>query len=197
MAEIKIAFINESTDVSDADVANLVPALQKQVRGDFAPAWGVDADLRFVPRGENPKPGEWWVVILDNADQAGVLSYHDVTMEGLPLGKVFARTTRLDGGQWTVTASHELLEMLGDPEINLIVFVQDGNQPTGRLYAYEVCDACEDDSFGYMVDGNLVSDFVYPSWFESFRKTNSTRFDHQTEHHQTVGTAQGRVHRVL
>ena len=89
MAEIKIAFINESTDVSDADVANLVPALQKQVRGDFAPAWGVDADLRFVPRGENPKPGEWWVVILDNADQAGVLSYHDVTMEGLPLGKVF------------------------------------------------------------------------------------------------------------
>jgi len=181
MAEIKIACVNESSEVSDEDVAKTVTALQKQVTSHFAPAWGVPADVRFVPRGQQPEQGEWWLVILDDADQAGALGYHDVTNEGLPLGKVFARTTRLDGGIWNVTASHELLEMLGDPEINLTVFVQDGNHPTGRLYAYEVCDACEDDSFGYTIDGVAVSDFVYPAWFESFRKPKSTRFDFQNQ----------------
>jgi len=46
-----------------------------------------------------------------------------------------------------------------------------------KFYAYEVCDACEDDSFGYKIDGVLVSDFVYPAWFESFRPEGSTQFD--------------------
>jgi len=179
MAEIQIACINESTEITDAAAATVVTALQTQVHAHFARAWGVDADLRLVPRGQRPQPGEWWLVLLDDADQAGALGYHDVTNEGLPLGKVFARTTRLDGGQWSVTASHELLEMLADPEVNLTVFVQNGTHPTGRLYAYEVCDACEDVSFGYLIEHVLVSDFVYPSWFESFRKPHSTVFDYQ------------------
>src|SRR5262249_33647620 len=47
------------------------------------------------------------------------------------------------------------------------------------LYAYEVCDPCEADQDGYDIDGVLVSDFVYPAWFESFRQTSSTQFDQQ------------------
>jgi hypothetical protein len=54
--------------------------------------------------------------------------------------------------------------------------VQNSNT-AGILYAYEVCDACEDDSFGYQIDNILLSDFVYPSWFESFRAEGSTQFD--------------------
>jgi Fe-S cluster assembly iron-binding protein IscA len=37
--------------------------------------------------------------------------------------------------------------MLGDPNINLTVFVQNSNT-AGMLYAYKVCDACEDDTLG-------------------------------------------------
>ena len=33
------------------------------------------------------------------------------------------------------------------------------------------------DWFGKNIDGIMVSDFVYPSWFESFRKSNSTKFN--------------------
>jgi hypothetical protein len=176
MPNIKIAVINESTVVSDADVKAAVAALQKQVSGDFAPAWGIDASLTFVPFGGNPSPDAWWLVILDNSDQAGALGYHDLTTDGLPLGKVFAQTDIDFGSAWTVTASHELLEMLGDPDINLTAFVQTSDND-GRLYAYEVCDACEADSFGYQIDGILVSDFVFPAWFESFREPNSTQFD--------------------
>jgi hypothetical protein len=176
MANTKIAVFTVSTVVDDAQLQPVVAALQKQVSDDFAPAWGIDADLRFVPAGSKPKPGEWWLAVLDNSDQAGALGYHDLTQEGLPLGKVFAKTDQQYGEQWTGTASHELLEMLADPNINLTVF--DESKEGGRLYAYEVCDACEAEKFGYKIDGIPVSDFVYPSWFESFRKANSTQFDH-------------------
>jgi hypothetical protein len=177
MAPIQVAVVNASTVLSDNDVQTALPALQTQVHRDFAPAWGIDADLTFVPKGAQPLPTAWQLVILDNSDQAGALGYHDVTAQGLPLGKVFAGTDRQYGLQWTVTASHELLEMLADPEINLTVFVQ----PTasrGTLYAYEVCDACEADEFGYRINNTLVSDFVYPAWFETFRQPGSTQFDY-------------------
>jgi len=174
MSNIKVALINESTVVNSSDVPKVADALKVQVSRDFAPAWGVDADLRFVSAGQKPNAGEWWLAILDDSDQAGALGYHDVTSEGLPLAKVFAKTDLNYNEIWSVTASHELLEMLGDPEINLTVFVEAATG--GRLYAYEVCDACEADKFGYNINGVLVSDFVYPSWFESFQKQGA-QFD--------------------
>jgi hypothetical protein len=176
MADIQIAVINRSTKVTDAQVQALVPALQTQVRRDFAPVWGVDADLAFVPSHGSPAPGAWWLVVLDTSDQAGALGYHDLTKEGLPLGKVFAGSDIQDGYSWTATASHELLEMLGDPDINLTAAVESSNHAP-KFYAYEVCDACEADQYGYKIGDVLVSDFVYPAWFESFRKKGSTQFD--------------------
>lgn len=173
---VQISVINESTVLTDADLAPVVAALQKQVTNDFRPAWGIDAELTTVPRGTPPPSGNWWLVLLDDSDQANALGYHDLTSEGLPIGKAFAASDLKAGTSWTVTASHELLEMLGDPNINLTVFVQNTNT-AGILYAYEVCDACEDDSFGYKIDNVLLSDFVYPSWFESFRTEDSTQFD--------------------
>lgn len=62
--------------------------------------------------------------------------------------------------------------MLGDPDINLIV------QKGRRGYAYEVCDAVEDDALGYDINGVRVSDFVYPQYFETFWKKGATKFDH-------------------
>lgn len=180
MSTIQVAVINESTVLTGNQVSAAVPALQSQVHDHFAPAWGIDADLTFVPSGSQPAAGSWWLVILDNSDQAGALGYHDVTSEGLPLGKVFAGSDLQYGYEWTVTASHELLEMLADPEINLTVFVQSAVDK-GILYAYEVCDACEADQFGYQIGGTLVSDFVLPSWFESFRAPGSAQFDYASQ----------------
>jgi hypothetical protein len=173
---IQISVINESTVLADADVVQAVAALQKQVTNDFGPVWGTTTQLAIVPKGNQPPNGSWWLVLLDDSDQANALGYHDLTTEGLPIGKVFAASDLKAGTSWTVTASHELLEMLGDPNINLTVFVENNNT-AGILYAYEVCDACEDDSLGYQIDNVMVSDFVYPSWFESFRTEGSTRFD--------------------
>src|SRR5271168_2898153 len=173
---IQISIINASTVLTDTEVRPVVNASQQQVTNDFRPAWGTDAELTFVPTGTTPPIGTWWLTILDDSDQAGALGYHDLTPEGLPIGKVFAGTDLKYGNSWSVTASHELLEMLADPNINLTVFVQNANT-SGTLFAYEVCDACEDDSLGYKINNILVSDFVYPAWFESFREKGSTQFD--------------------
>lgn len=177
MANIKIAIINASTVLPDAEINTAVGALQKQIHRDFAAAWGIDADLSFVPRGAKPPTDHWWLGVLDDSDQAGALGYHDLTAAGLPLGKVFAKTDQDFGYNWTVTASHELLEMLADPDINLTVMVET-DAGTARLYAYEVCDACEADNLGYTIDSVLVSDFVFPSWFEQFHPKGALAVRH-------------------
>jgi len=173
---IQISVINASTVLADNEIQPVVGALQKQVNNEFRSAWGIDAKLEFVPNGMQPPEGTWWLAILDDSDQAGALGYHDVTTEGLPMGKVFAGTDLKFGTEWSVTASHELLEMLADPNINLTVLVQ-SSDTAGKLYAYEVCDACEADANAYKIGSVLVSDFVYPSWFEDFRAEGSTQFD--------------------
>jgi hypothetical protein len=187
---ISIAVINASTVLSDDQVASAVPALQTQVSQHFAPAWGVDAQLSVVPAGQSPAPGAWWLVVLDNSDVAGALGYHDLTSEGLPLGKVFAGTDLQYGQQWTVTASHELLEMLADPDINLTAFVQ-SSAKQGTLYAYEVADPVEADALAYSIGGVPVSDFVFPAWFESFRTPGSTQFDFANQVAQPFQLAPG------
>jgi hypothetical protein len=90
MGDPIISVINPSTVMKDSDVETLVPALHRQVQEHFQPWWHVGASLDFVPQGSSPKPGSWWLTILDNFDQAGALGYHDVTNEGLPLAKDFA-----------------------------------------------------------------------------------------------------------
>ena len=165
MLNPKITIINESHTLSDEDVEKTISALQRQVSEHFAPAWGLDADLNFVAKGQQRPTSSWWIVILDDSDQAGRLGYHDLTPEGMPIGKVFAKADLDNHLSWTVTMSHEILEMIIDPELNLTVFAQDG-PTTGKLYAYEVCDPVEDDQYGYAIDGVMVSNFVLPTYFE-------------------------------
>ncbi len=127
LATTQISVINESTVLTDAEVTPVVIALQQQVTNDFRPVWGIDAELKMIPQGSPAPAGTWWLVVLDDSDQAGALGYHDLTPDGLPMGKVFAASDLKAGTSWSVTASHELLEMLADPNINLTVFVQNAN----------------------------------------------------------------------
>ena len=62
--------------------------------------------------------------------------------------------------------SHQLLELLVDPNINLCAFDQDNR----RLYAYDICDPVRASRYGYEIAGTVVSDFVLPGWFEPGRR---------------------------
>jgi hypothetical protein len=80
-------------------------------------------------------------VYLDNADAAGALGYHDITKDGQPVCKVFVETTIAAHELVSVTASHELFEMVIDPVANL--WAQGGDRTE---YAYEMCDPVEEDT---------------------------------------------------
>lgn len=172
-----ISVVNECTKITDAEVQQWIAAQQIQLDRDFAPIWyGITATLHFFDKNANqPFPADHWaLVLLDNSDQAGALGYHDLTQNGMPIAKVFAGDDIKYGLKWQVTASHETLEMLIDPNINLTVFVP--TQTGGDIFAYEVADAPEDDQFAYDINGISVSDFVTPDWFNIYAPAGS-KFD--------------------
>ena len=107
-----------------------------------------------------PPAGSWWCVFLDNSDQADALAYHDLTNEGLPISKVFAKTLMQDKASISVGATHELCEMAVDPWLNSAY-----QDPHGTFWAGEVCDPVESDQYGYEIGGVLVTDFITPNWF--------------------------------
>jgi len=111
------------------------------------------------------------LVYFDDADQAGALGYHDVTKDGQPVSKIFVKTTLADHELVSVTACHELFEMVIDPIANLWAEASDGTE-----YAYEMCDAVEEETF--LVDGIEMSNFLHPAWFEPFKHPAGTKFDH-------------------
>src|SRR3954465_7886358 len=127
-----IAIINASTCLSDAQVEAVLPALQKQVSDDFQAYWELDCTLSFLPHDQPLANGWWQIAVLDNPDQAGALGYHELTSQGAPLGKIFAKLDLDTGSSWTATLSHELLEMLADPWINWGAFGSD-NKPRSKL----------------------------------------------------------------
>ena len=110
-----IAYIRATTHLTDSLVAAYVAAQQVQLDRDFAKYWQGSATCLFVPGGHTIPPGAWQCWLLDNSDQANALGYHDLTADGLPLLKVFVGDVIRDGLSWTVTASHETIEALGDP----------------------------------------------------------------------------------
>jgi hypothetical protein len=160
---LQIAVMNETTDnnIGDDEVKSYLPAFAQQWNQDLRPVWGVDeATFTFVPRDQTPAPGTWWVVFLNDSDQAGALAYHDLTNEGLPISKVFVKTIKADNASVSVGATHEICEMAVDPWLNSAY-----QDPQGVFWAGEVCDPVEDDQYGYEIGGILVTDFVTPNWF--------------------------------
>jgi hypothetical protein len=177
MERIQIAVMNHS-HLDDEAVAKGVAALQKQVSEDFGPVWRLDAQLHAVTKDclREKFPDHWGLILLD--DDQHLLGYHELTSSGLPLAKVFLKQIPSDH-DWTHAASHELLEMLADPDGDLAVYrAQD--TPGPRFYSREVCDPCAAYEDGYPINGWQVANFVFPAWFQppvEGLDASSRRFD--------------------
>lgn|SRR5215813_819776 len=166
-----ICIVNKSKTVSDAHLKSILPALQKQISRHFEPIWGWGANLKF-----NVKRFDMQVIIKDTAGKAGYLGYH--IKDGKPITYIFAKDDIADSGEYTSTLSHELLEMIADPNVNLYAigkFRQNGKTRTG-LFGLEVCDPVEANY--YKINGVTVSDFVKPEWFEPDHKPGQMRMDY-------------------
>ena len=163
-----IALVNHSFIPSQL-IAAIVPALQTQVDRDWVPHWGGGA--RIITDGDLVPANAWVIALVNTSDEAGALGYHETTAAGQPCGIVAVGDCIRDGLNWTVTVSHELLEMLADPEITKVQQAIEGGITYD--YAYEVCDAVEDDRFAYPILGHFMSDFVLPAWFNPTQVINN------------------------
>ena len=164
-----IACFNKAKTPLGFKLGDLVKAMQIYIDEHIAPVWGTPAKL--VETTDFVK-GAWAMVFLDTADAPGALAYHDLTPDGLPESKVFVKTTLDDHELVSVSASHELVEMLVDPATNLMTT---GPDPK-TMYAYESADPVE--ALAFDIQGMQMSDFIYPSYFEAFHKAGSVKFDH-------------------
>ena len=163
-----VCVVDKSTKQFGVAPEALVAALQRYADEHLFPVWGVTGVLELA--GE-VRPGALGLVLLDEADAAQALGYHDLTPDGLPMSKVFVATTLRDGQRPSVTAAHELAEMLVDPALDVTV-----QGPDGVVYAYEICDPVEGSELE--IDGVPLASFVYPSWFQAGWPPGSVQFDH-------------------
>jgi len=165
----KIACFNKATIPLGVDFDKLIAAMQVYVDKYVAPVWATPAKLI---KSTGFIKGAWAMVFLDDADQPGALAYHDLTPDGLPQSKVFVKTTLNDHQLVSVSAYHELVEMLVDPAINMMSTGPDSK----TIYAYESADPVE--ALTFPVNGIAMSDFIFPAYFEDFHKPGSVQFDY-------------------
>ncbi len=181
MAPRTLRIVNQSKKHRSPRVVAAIDATRKalniQLR-DVARVWG---EYVYAVVDDAHARG-FDIVLLDDAEQAGDLGYHDLDPQGRPYARVFLDPILENGGTWlrgsnavSVTISHEVCELVGDPSANHWV-----ENARGALVAAELCDPVESCSYGITLrDGRRVSvsDFVYPDWFNPYVPAG-TQVDH-------------------
>jgi len=163
MLTINLALVSEIEGHDPSDVSRVGAALQRQATRDFAPLWNVRATVDAFPALEDVPIGYWPMIIVPEVQ--GAAGIH-LDQDGQP----FALIEMSDS--WSLTASHEMLEMLADPFGNRLVAGRSLKSGQGRVeYLVEVCDPSEAAQFGYTVNDILVSDFYTPRFFDPAKDT--------------------------
>jgi len=156
----QIGIVSESNKVSRRDLMRVTAAVQKQVMRDFEPIWGVNATIDSFEVLQDVPIGYWPVIVRDDIGVPGAAGIH-LDDDGQPFALVEA------GPGWSLTASHEVLEMLADPFGDRLIAGDSVKPDQGRVeYLVEVCDPSEAPEFAYTVNGVLVSDFYTQAYFD-------------------------------
>lgn len=152
-----------------AEMSAVASALQRQVLEHWAQHWGTVCTVRAATAASPARADEIVMKLLKvpPATDKGDLGVHDY-VGGLPVARIFPTLVR-DPDHWSAVASHELLEILGDPEILRSFEAEDGS-----IIDAEVCDRVESGS--YLIDGVQVSNFNTPECFAP-SGVNGARFD--------------------
>jgi hypothetical protein len=163
----QVALVSEIDAVGLDELTRVSAALQKQVTRDLAPIWSVRATVDAFARLEDVPLGYWPIIVVQDVPEgAGV----HLDKDGQPYALVEY------GPSWSLTASHECLEMLVDPFGDRLVAGPSVKNGQGRVeYLVEVCDPSESEAFAYTTNGVLVSDFYTPHFFDPVG-SNGTRY---------------------
>ncbi|HWT04452.1 MAG TPA: hypothetical protein VN224_01730 [Xanthomonadales bacterium] len=144
------------------DLSRVTAALQTQVTRDLCPLWHVEATVSAFTNIEDVPLGHWVVFLKESIGEADELGFH-LDSHNQPYALVAYDKS------WTLSLSHEILEILVDPSGNRLVAGPslDPKHPHHRVrYLLELCDPCEDSAYSYTIDGVVVSDFITPHYHD-------------------------------
>ena len=189
----QLALVPDGVKVSSSELTRVASALSKQVARDFTPIWNVHATVDAFATLEDVPTDYWPIIIAKEVEDAA--GFHD-DEHGQPFALVEF------GPEWSLTASHECLEMLADPfgrrlrAGNMLPQAVKLRQPERRVrYLVEVCDPSEAGEFAYQVNGVLVSDFYTPDFFDPVT-VSSVRYSFTGAIKAPPNGTEGRVHQL-
>ena len=178
MSVIQVGLVDKTGRLDAKLVEAAAAALNIQVMRDFSPIWNVQATVRYLPNPQNIPVGVWPILLVPRLPpgEGGV----HLDKKNQPYSLVIGTP---DSADWTIDASHEMIEMLVDPPGNRLQTsraieiqgkgVQDA---TGQFeYLVEACDPCEANDYAYSIDGIAVSDFITPHFYDPVA-TAGTRY---------------------
>ena len=159
-----IVLVNNSSR-SFEEVKMVADAIHFQVNNHLSAIWGVSCIVTARQKGD-PIPTNSWLVHLTNTlSDPRLGGVHYYTPGGAPYALVAANRN-----DWSLSASHEVLEMLTDPKTDTFRRAMDPNGTVGLVdYLVEICDPCQHLDFAYAIPdrGNvIVSDFYGPGYFD-------------------------------
>ena len=178
MSLIQIGLVDSTGSIDPALVQATAAALNIQVTRDLPQFWNVQATVLYLPDPTQIQAGVWPVFLVAQLPP-GEGGFH-TDQNNQPFAKVIASP---DSPEWTIDASHEVLEMLVDPYGNRLqnstsITIVDGQiqDDTSQFgYLVEACDPCEADQYAYGIQGIAVSDFITPNFYDPI-VTPGTRY---------------------
>jgi hypothetical protein len=155
----QVAVVPYPDDVmSPEDLMKVAAALQTQATRDLGPAWNVAcvvtpfASVTAIPPGAIPL-----AIVRNGALGTRPHAFH-VLQGRQPIALVERREN------WSLLASHELMELLCDPWGFRVAPGTSLAEDQGEVeYLVEVCDPCQHST--YEINGVVVSDFVLPAFY--------------------------------
>ena len=160
MLNRNLALVADTKKITPSQLTKVAAALQKQATRDFGPLWDTQANVSGFAKLEDVPTDYWPVIVRDDIKTPGAAGVHEDKNR-----QPFALVQFSDA--WSLTASHETLEMLADPFGNRLVAGKSPKRGQGRVnFLVEVCDPSEDQQFAYTVNGVTVSDFYTPHFFD-------------------------------
>ena len=167
---MNIALVCTADNVDFAEITSVSAALQKQITTDFEPRWSLDADVNPFARIEDVPADHAVIQLVGQLSDPDLEGYHYFDDRNEPHALV-----RVDVDNWALYASHECLEMLADPGGSML----ESGPPLGASigavsYLREICDPCQNISYGYVIDGLPMSDFYNPNYFDATKTPGAT-----------------------
>src|SRR5438105_14829362 len=148
----QLALVSEVEAVSADELHKIAAALQKQLDRDFTPLWDIKAAIKSFTSLEDVPENCWPVILRTDIETPAALAAHLHDQKEMP----FALVQFGDG--WSLSASHQVLEMLANPFSNRLLArrsVKPGERHNVQ-YLVQVCDPCQNAAYAYHIDGIMV-----------------------------------------